>query len=103
MALPLSTSIIVVAIVFSAVALAAVCLRFCARMKQKAGFGIDDYMMIPGCACAVGIGMANIVSAAHGHLGKHIEIGPDGPIYGTFMVTLLKVRDMKMLHLLYSF
>ncbi|ROW15361.1 hypothetical protein VPNG_02377 [Cytospora leucostoma] len=90
MALALDTNILIIAVVFSTAALFAVCLRFYARTRQHAILGIDDFLMVPAAACAIGVGVANAIAVRSGHLGRHIQMGPDGPIYGEFLVTLLK-------------
>lgn len=93
MGLVLSTNIIIIAVVFSTAALLAVCLRFYARTGHNANLGIDDFLMVPAAVCAIGVGVANAISATNGHLGRHVEMGPDGPVYGEFLVTLYQVRD----------
>lgn len=94
MGLTLDINIVIIAVVFSAATLLVVSLRFYARTRQHASFGLDDLLMIPAAVCAIGVGVANIISATHGHLGRHIQMGPDGPIYGEFLVTLFQVRDI---------
>lgn len=93
MGLTLNTNIIIISVVFSAAALLAVCLRFYARTRQHAGFDLDDFLMVPAAVCAVGVGVVNIISATQGHLGRHIQMGPEGPIYGEFLVTMFQVRE----------
>lgn len=92
MGLTLDANIVIIAVVFSTAALLAVCLRLYARTRTRASFGLDDLLMVPAAICAIGVGVANIISATHGHLGRHIEMGPDGPIYGEFLVILFQVR-----------
>lgn len=51
MALSLSTNIVIVTIVFSVLAIAAVTFRFIARIKQGTNLALDDYFIIPALVC----------------------------------------------------
>ncbi|KAM7190177.1 hypothetical protein V8F33_009654 [Rhypophila sp. PSN 637] len=72
MAIPLSTNIVIISIVFSSLAVLAVFLRFRARYLQKVKLGLDDYLIVPGLIFAVAMGVTNSVAAISGLLGRHM-------------------------------
>ncbi|OTA99907.1 hypothetical protein M426DRAFT_27043 [Hypoxylon sp. CI-4A] len=93
MALLGSTNIIIISVVFSLLALLAVGLRFRARTLQRAGFGIDDYMILPGLLFSLALSVDNIVAAIMGNLGNHIPLGTDGvPIFDKRMTIFLQTE-----------
>ena len=47
MGVSLPTNIIIISIIFSLVAIAAVALRFYSRRIKRASLGLDDYFIIP--------------------------------------------------------
>ncbi len=53
MGLSLSTNIVIISIVFSALAALVVFMRFRARVLQGVKFGIDDYTILPAAVSAV--------------------------------------------------
>ncbi|ROW09045.1 hypothetical protein VMCG_02773 [Cytospora schulzeri] len=76
--------------VFSAAAVLAVCLRFYARTRQRASFGLDDLLMVPAVICAIGVGVANVTSVTYSHPHRQFRMGRHGPKYGEFLVTLFQ-------------
>jgi hypothetical protein len=66
MALAGSTNIAIISVVFSALALIAVLMRFRARALQQAKYALDDWLIIPGMVknycCAFHLQQANLHS-----------------------------------------
>ncbi|KAI1460524.1 hypothetical protein F4805DRAFT_454946 [Annulohypoxylon moriforme] len=78
MAVSGSTSIIILCSCLIPLSILAVGLRFKARVIQKAGFGIDDYLIVLGLVFLIGFGVTSIVAAARGNLGNHLPLNEDG-------------------------
>ncbi|KAI9163943.1 hypothetical protein HJFPF1_05577 [Paramyrothecium foliicola] len=94
MALPQSTNIIIISLVFSFLAIIAISLRYQARRVRKARLGADDYLILPGLLLAVGFGVNNTVAVLHGNLGSHIELDAGGIPQFDSTLTVYKKTDL---------
>ncbi|KAK4462751.1 hypothetical protein QBC42DRAFT_326481 [Cladorrhinum samala] len=65
-------SVFIVGIVFSVIAIAVMGLRvYCRIVITKGGLGTDDYLMLAGVLCNIGLSIANMVCAWYG-AGVHM-------------------------------
>ncbi|KAJ8131016.1 hypothetical protein O1611_g2610 [Lasiodiplodia mahajangana] len=93
MALPLSTNIVIVTIVFSIISLISVVLRFVARHKQTAPLRWDDYSILIAVILNLGLGACTVAGVYKGHIGQHVVISPEGvPEYGPWITSFYQVE-----------
>ncbi|KAI0424430.1 hypothetical protein F5Y09DRAFT_324447 [Xylaria sp. FL1042] len=76
---PYPSSVLVgTAILFIIVPVAAVSLRFYARLTTAARLGIDDWLVIPAVTLCVAIAIVQIIAATAGGLGGHQQLDEHG-------------------------
>ncbi|KAI1400530.1 hypothetical protein F4819DRAFT_497238 [Hypoxylon fuscum] len=92
MAPSLKTNIIIISIVFSAIPVIAVALRFWARMQRHVGLSSDDYMIIPGLIFSLALSITQIVAVVHGNLGGHIHMDEHGVIFDRTLTVFLQTE-----------
>ncbi|TGJ78459.1 hypothetical protein E0Z10_g10304 [Xylaria hypoxylon] len=80
MSLPLSTTIIIISVVFAILPIIAVASRFWSRSIKNAGTSWDDYFILPGLIFSVALCVTTIVAVTLGGLGSHILLDADGNI-----------------------
>ncbi|KAI1208032.1 uncharacterized protein F4807DRAFT_432932 [Annulohypoxylon truncatum] len=93
MALSLNTNIIIVTIVFSALALIVVVLRFVTRLKKGVPLALDDFLILPGLLFTLALGACTLCGAYLGHLGEHVTVNSHGvPEYGDWVHSFSKIE-----------
>ncbi|KAI2615090.1 hypothetical protein GGR54DRAFT_308286 [Hypoxylon sp. NC1633] len=93
MAFSLDMNIVIVTIVFSALALLTVALRFLVRFKRHAPLALDDLFILPGLLFTLALGACTVAGVYLGHVGRHVTVNPQGiPEYGPWIYSFYKVE-----------